>query len=134
MKGSNALRVAAIVAIAFGLMTLATGSKALFGPAETRALFGAVVSFVLWFNFLAGFAYVAAGVGLWFGRPWAAWLAAAIAAATLVVFAAFGLHVAFGGAYEARTVGALALRGVVWLAIAGLACRRLGCPGTAGTA
>lgn len=129
MNGLNVLRIAAAVAVVFGLMTLATGGKALFGSAETRALFGAVVGFVLWFNFFAGFAYVAAGVGLWFARPWAAWLAVAIAAATFVVFAAFGVHVALGGAYEMRTVGALALRGLIWMAIAGLACRRLGCRG-----
>ena len=127
MTGLNPLRIAAIVAVIFGVMTLVTGGKALFGSAETQALFGAVVGFVLWFNFLAGFGYVAAGAGLWFGRPWAAWLAAAIATATLLVFAAFGVHVALGGAFEARTVGALALRSLVWLAIAGLACRRLGC-------
>tara|TARA_R110002110_G_scaffold239506_1_gene455438 strand:- start:59 stop:493 length:435 start_codon:yes stop_codon:yes gene_type:complete len=30
--------------------------------------------FVVWFNFLAGFAYVVAGFGLWFRRRWAAGL------------------------------------------------------------
>lgn len=35
--------------------------------------------FVLWFNFLAGFAYIVAGVGLWMRRRWAMWLAVAIA-------------------------------------------------------
>ena len=41
-------------------------------------------------------------------------LALAIVAGTALVFAAFGMHVAGGGAYEMRTVGALALRLVVW--------------------
>jgi len=119
------LRVAAAVAVLFGLLTIASGGRALFGGAEARAAAGAYVPFVLWFNFLAGFAYLAAGAGLWLGRRWAAPLALAIAAATLLVFAAFGVHVWRGGAYEARTVGAMTLRTLVWIAIALLAVRRL---------
>ena len=79
---------------------------------------GAVVLFVLWFNTLAGLAYVVAGLGLWQGRRWAYPLSLAIFAATLLVFAAFGLHVAQGGAFEMRTVFAMALRSTVWGGIA----------------
>lgn len=112
------MRIAAGVAIIFGILTIFAGGRALFGGPEARAAVGNAVPFVLWFNTFAGFAYVAAGLGLLARRRWAAWLAAAIALATLGVFAAFGLHVAGGGAYEARTVGAMILRAVVWLAIA----------------
>jgi len=73
---------------------------------------------VLWFNTLAGLAYIVAGLGLWQGRRWAFPLSLAIFAATLLVFAAFGMHVAQGGAYEMRTVFAMTLRSVVWGAIA----------------
>ena len=59
-----ALLIAAIVAVLFGALTIFSGGRALFGGAEARAAVGAAVPFVLWFNFLAGFAYVAAGVGL----------------------------------------------------------------------
>lgn len=111
-------RIAEGVAIVFGILTIASGGQALFGGAEARAAVGDAVPFVLWFNTFAGFAYVAAGLGLLARRRWAAWLSAAIAIATLAVFAAFGLHVAGGGAYEARTIGAMTLRTVVWLAIA----------------
>lgn len=69
---------------------------------------------MLWFNTLAGLAYVVAGLGLWQGRRWAWPLSLAIFAATLLVFAAFGLHVAQGGAFEMRTVYAMALRSAVW--------------------
>ena len=51
---------------------------------------GNYIGFVLWFNFLAGFAYVVAGVGLLAMQRWALWLSVAIAAATLLVFIAFG--------------------------------------------
>ena len=46
--------IAGVAAIAFGLLTLISGGSALFGLVDM----GAVVPFVLWFNFLAGFAYV----------------------------------------------------------------------------
>lgn len=46
-------------------------------------------------------------------------------AATVLVFAALGAHVLAGGAYEMRTVGAMAVRSVAWGAIALLAYRRI---------
>ena len=116
-----------LLALAFGLLTLAEGGGVLFGSEATRTAAGAYVPFVVWSNFLLGFAYVAAGLGLWRWRGWAAPLAAAIAAITLGTFAAFGLHVVLGGAHETRTVIAMAVRSVFWLAAAGLACHSLGC-------
>lgn len=115
-----AVRIAAAVAVVFGLLTILSGGRALFGGADM----GVVVPFVLWFNFLAGFAYVVAGVGLWTGRGWAAGLSLAIFAATVAVLLAFALHVASGRPYEARTVGAMLLRAAVWGAIAAAARRR----------
>lgn len=119
------LRAAAIVAALFGLATIASGGNALFGGPAARQAAGAYVPFVLWFNFLAGFAYVAAGAGLWLRRRWAAMLALVIAGTTLLVFAAFGVHVLNGGAYEVRTAGAMTLRSLVWIAIGWLAWRRI---------
>ncbi len=113
------LTIAATVAIVFGALTIAAGGRALFGGADM----GAVVPFVLWFNFLAGFAYVAAGIGLWRGAGWARGLALVIAVATAAVFAAFLWHVARGGAHETRTMGAMTLRTLVWAAIAAVAIR-----------
>jgi uncharacterized membrane protein (DUF2068 family) len=106
------------VAISFGLLTIRAGGTVLFGSAAARSAAGHYVPFVLWFNFLAGFAYVIAGVGLWLERRWAAWLAVVVAAATALLFAAFGVHVLAGGAYELRTVVAMSLRTLVWTAIA----------------
>lgn len=120
------MRIAAGVAIVFGILTIFAGGRALFGGAEARAAVGNAVPFVLWFNTFAGFAYVAAGFGLRARRRWSVWLSLVILLATLAVFAAFGLHVAQGGAYEARTVGAMILRTVVWLTITVLAFRASG--------
>ncbi|HSH26658.1 MAG TPA: hypothetical protein VK972_02635 [Wenzhouxiangella sp.] len=114
-----------LLAIGFGLLTLKEGGSVLFVDGPARAAAGDYVPFVLWFNFLAGFAYLVAGIGLWLHRRWALWLALAIVAATALVFAAFGLHVAFGGAFEPRTVIAMSLRTGVWAAIAMIAWWRL---------
>jgi len=112
------LRVLAAIGILFGLVTLRAGGAVLFGDDAARTAAGDYVAFVVWFNFLAGFAYILAGVALAFRQSWAVRMAFLIALATLVVFVAFGMHVVAGGAFESRTVGAMTLRSTVWLAIA----------------
>ncbi len=107
-----------IIAIAFGMLTIKSGGSVLFIDGAARHDAGHYVPFVLWFNFLAGFAYLLAGVGLFMQKSWAPWLSIFIAAATVVVFALFGLHVLNDGAYETRTVVAMSLRTVVWASIA----------------
>lgn len=115
------IRVISLVAVGFGLLTIKEGGTVLFGDEATRIAAGNYVPFVLWFNFLAGFAYVIAGAGLWTRQRWAAWLAICIAAATALTFAAFGAHVYAGGAYEMRTVIAMSFRTLVWMVIAAIA-------------
>ena len=114
------LQIAAAVARVFGLLTVLAGGVALYDGAAAQ---GALVPFVLWFNFGAGFAYVAAGFGLAWRKRWGLALALVIVAATALVAAAFAVHVARGGAYEARTAAALALRLAVWAVIAAVAWR-----------
>lgn len=116
-KARLSIRIAAVIAILFGLPTILSGGLALLGPPEAQTAAGDAVAFVLWFNFGAGFAYVVAGIGLFLLTRWSVWLAAFIALSTLLVFAAFGIHVWTGGAYEMRTVGAMTLRSLVWIAI-----------------
>jgi hypothetical protein len=120
----------AIAAVLFGALTLWSGGRALFGGTVARAEVGNAVGFVLWFNFLCGIFYVLAGIGLFLWKRWAAPMSAGITIATLIVFVAFGWHVAMGGAFEMRTVWAMTLRSGVWIAIAIAACRSLGCSTT----
>ncbi|MDP3827020.1 MAG: hypothetical protein Q8Q74_10755 [Polaromonas sp.] len=82
MNTSRLLKILAAVAIVFGVLTVFSGGRALFGGTEARVAVGNAVDFVLWFNFLAGFAYVLSGFGLWRGRRWAAWAASLLALAT----------------------------------------------------
>ncbi len=116
-RNPRSLTIAAVVAVVFGLLTLLAGGRALFGGADM----GQVVPFVLWFNFLAGFAYVAAGIALWQGAAFGRVLALGLAVATAVVFLAFLWHVWRGGGYEPRTMGAMTLRTVFWATVAMLA-------------
>ena len=119
------IAVLALVAILFGVVTIVVGGRTLFGGVEARAAAGSIVSFVLWFNFVAGFAYVIAGIGLLLWKRWAAYLSATIAVTTIAVFIALGIHIFAGLAFEARTVGAMILRSAVWVVIAVLACSKL---------
>lgn len=112
-------RIAGGLAVAFGLLTVVSGGTALFGEVDM----GAVVPFVLWFNFVAGVAYIAGGILLWRRHPLALPVALAILAATAAVFAAFLWRVAAGGAYEMRTVGAMTLRTAFWAATTWVAWR-----------
>jgi hypothetical protein len=121
------MRPLAVLALVFGILTVMSGGSVLFSEDARRAA-GNYVPFVVWFNFLAGFGYVAAAVGLWFGRRWAAWLSVLIAGMTLLIFAALGLYILAGGAYEMRTLGAMTLRSAIWVAIAVASCRVLSCP------
>jgi hypothetical protein len=115
-------RIAGGLAVAFGLLTVVSGASALFGAIDM----GAVVPFVLWFNALAGLAYILGGILLWRGHPLALPVALAILVATAVVFAAFLWRVAAGGAYEMRTLGAMTLRTAFWAAMAWVAWRGRG--------
>ena len=118
LKSPISFRVMSIVAILFGILTIKSGGIVLFTDGEAHQAAGNYVPFVLWFNFLAGFVYIAAGIALWTGKSWVTALTMAIALTTLLVFAALGIHILIGGDYEVRTVMAMSLRSVVWMTIA----------------
>ncbi len=117
--------VMSIIAVAFGLLTIKSGGAVLFIDGADREAAGNYVPFVLLFNFIAGFAYLFAGAGIFMQRRWAAWFSILIAIATIIVFALFGLHILNEGLYENRTVGAMTMRTVVWAFIAMFAYRKI---------
>lgn len=118
MSASRQARWLSVAAIGFGILTIVSGGRALFGDAEAVGALGNVVPFVLWFNFAAGFIYVLAGAGLLLAKPWAVPASIFLAVSTVLVFLAFGIHAVAGGAYEMRTVGALTIRSLFWVALA----------------
>ena len=117
MNANRAVKWMAIAAIVFGALTVLTGGRALFGSLESRADFGNTVPLLLWFNFLAGFVYIVAGTGLLLCRRWAVYTSLFVAFSTILVFVAFGVHVIGGGAFERRTIGALTIRSLFWIAV-----------------
>jgi len=117
-SGSIGLWFAAGIALVFGALTIFSGGQALFGGPAAQAAAGNAVPFVLWFNFLSGFVYVLAGIGIALPKPWGGTLAIVLAVAIIAIFALFGWHILRGGAYEMRTVGAMTLRAAVWIGIA----------------
>ncbi len=117
MNINRTVKWMAISAIVFGAMTVLAGGIALFGSFDSRADLGNVVPFVLWFNFLVGFVYILAGAGLLRRKRWAVHISLFVAISTILVFAAFGIHVIDGGAFEMRTIGALTIRALFWIAV-----------------
>ena len=111
------ISIVSIVAILFGLMTIKEGGTVLFTEAGKQGA-GNYVPFVLWFNFIAGFAYVVAGIALYTLKKFARPLVFVIAASTSIVFILFGVHILSGGAYEMRTVAAMTIRSTLWILIA----------------
>ena len=110
--------IVAAVAVVFGMLTIKSGGDVLFLGGEYRQQAGNYVPFVLWFNFMAGFAYLVAGIGFWQRQRWAAWLAVVIAVASVSVYVLLGLHINSGGSYEMRTVIAMGVRCSIWTVIA----------------
>ena len=122
---SIAIWLISIVAILFGLLTIKSGGSVIFVDGPDRLAAGNYMPFVVWFNFVAGFIYLVAGVGLWLQRQWAIRLSMFIAVATLIVFVAFGIAILMGQAYEVRTVVAMSLRTFIWSVTSLIAYRKI---------
>ena len=122
---STLTKYIASVAIGFGLLSISSGGSVLFGDGTIRELAGDYVPFVVWFNFLAGFVYLIAGVGLWTQKQWTIPLSIFITAATLVVLSLLLIHILKGGSYEVRTVAAMIFRAIVWATIATFAYHKI---------
>lgn len=98
----------------FGLATIKSGGAVLFFDPAAEEAAGNYVDFVLWSNFVAGFFYAVAAIGIFFERSWSLKLTAVIALFTVGLLIAFRIHVLSGGAYENRTFWAMILRSFVW--------------------
>lgn len=112
-------KLAAGFAGVFGAATLFVGGSALSGAAD----FGAIVPFVLRFNFISGFVYLALAWGLWSNQGFARPLAATMFWASLIVALGLLWHVLQGGDYMPRTLWAIVARTLVWGGLALLARR-----------
>jgi len=114
---SISIWVFSFVAVIFGILTLKSGYAVLFIDGEAREAAGNYVPSLLWFNFISGFFYIIAALGLWLMRSWSAWLSITIAGLIVIVFTLFGFHILNGGPYELRTVVAMFIRSTTWILI-----------------
>ncbi|HLP66002.1 MAG TPA: hypothetical protein VK181_00630 [Rhizobium sp.] len=103
-----------VFAVLFGVATLISGGNNILFLQSDAEPTERIVPFVLYFNFAAGFAYVAAGAAFILHRRWASTLAIAIATATLLVFTGLGVWILMGYPYELKTVIAMTIRTVFW--------------------
>lgn len=116
-RGRILLRILlGVLAIAFGTATLLSGGKVLFGDDAARRDAGNVVEFVLRFNFGAAFLYILSGLAVLVNQRVGVALARLIAATTVLVFIGLGVHIMIGRPFEMRTVSAMTLRSVFWIA------------------
>ncbi len=107
-----------IIAFVFGGLTLFSGGSVLFLDGQARADAGDYVPFILWFNFIAGFFYIAASMGIFTWKKWGVTLSWLIFITTIIAFIGLAGHIITGGNFEIRTVVAMVLRTSVWLVIA----------------
>ncbi len=114
-----------MVGCVFGLASIKSGGSVLFIDGTFRESVGNYIPFVVWFNFLFGFVYVIAGVGLWVQKRWAVWLSLLVVIITLIVFAVLMIYIVKGGSYESRTIHAMIFRLSVWSLIAIVAYNRI---------
>lgn len=105
--------IAAVVALAFGMVTIIRGGSVLFDIGGARGAAGHIVPIVLPLVFLTGFLYVGGGIGLLARAKWSG--AAFLAALALLIVAGVGmvLHMRQGLPYEVRTTRALPFRTLV---------------------
>lgn len=111
-------RILGLIAIAFGALTIVSGGSVLFGGAQVAQAAGNTVPWVVWFNTLSGVVYIVAGLGVLWRATWAGVLAWALVAALALAWVGLLAHVLTGGAFEVRTLGAMALRLGLWIVIA----------------
>jgi uncharacterized membrane protein (DUF2068 family) len=108
------LRIFSLIAVVFGLLTLKEGGSVIFDVGSARQAAGNFVPFVVWFNFLSGFFYIAAGAGLWRQKRWAVSLSVILLISIAITYLLFGIHAFNSGRYEIQTVYAMTLRTFLW--------------------
>jgi len=111
------VRIVALAALIFGLVTIKSGGSVLLFDGEAREAAGNYVPFVVWFNFLAGFVYIIAAIGIFNYKPWSYVVALSITWSTLLVFTILGMFIQNNMLYEPRTIAAMSFRSVVWILI-----------------
>lgn len=107
-------RLAAVLALAIGLMTIVEGGSVLLGI-ETKPYH--VLPWLLRYNVVMGFLSLAAGIGMWMEKNWAGVLARTILVCHGAVFLTLvGMHL-LGKSVAMNSIGAMLFRTGIWIGI-----------------
>jgi hypothetical protein len=106
------------VGMAFGAVSVVAGTRVLAGVDRPDYV---VLPWLVAYNVAAGVAGVVAGAGIWMWQRWGATAASSLAGAHAAVLGLLAGMRLMGGAVATDSLGAMLLRSVVWLAIAGAA-------------
>jgi hypothetical protein len=122
-EGGRLVRVMAVVGMAFGAMSVVAGTRVLAGVDRPDYV---VLPWLVAYNVAAGAAGVVVGAGIWLWRGWGATGASVLAGAHAAVLGVLVGMRLVGESVATDSLGAMLLRSVVWLAIAGAARRLAG--------
>ena len=107
-------RVASILAILIGLLSIREGGAVLLGVTVPDF---PVITWLVWYNVALGFASVVAGIGMWIKRSWSVTLALNILAFHAVVFAGLVALYQSGQTVANRSIFAMMFRTFTWIVI-----------------
>lgn len=107
-------RLMAVIAIAFGLLTILAGGRVLFGGADPGYV---VFRPLLAFNTAMGVVYAIVGVALWRDRQWSVRAAGLIAVLNLAALGTIVVLYSSGGGVAVDSLRAMTFRSAVWLAL-----------------
>lgn len=113
MPAQRSVRVVAVVAIVFGVVTVIAGVRALSGTSPGYVVYQPL----LVFNTIMGFVYVAAGLAAWRNPSLAVYGAAVICALNLIVLALINHLYTPNGSIARESLQAMTFRVVVWLVL-----------------
>ena len=107
-------RVASILAILIGLLSIREGGGVLLGVTVPDF---PVLNWLVWYNVALGFVSVAAGTGMWIRRYWSRTLALNILALHAVIFAGLVALYQLGQTVAHRSIFAMMFRTFAWIVI-----------------
>ncbi|MDD3720953.1 MAG: hypothetical protein PHW92_00500 [Lutibacter sp.] len=110
IKNKLVTYIAAIVLIAFALLTLFLSSSVIFDWFGIRAKEGNYVLLVVWANFISSILYLFAAYGFIKSKTWTFELLSISTVILIIGFIGLYTHIFAGGLYEIKTIGAMLFR------------------------
>src|SRR5690554_624537 len=111
MDIKKTLRIVSTVFLAvFGAITLFLSISVILNLFGIRELEGNYVLFIVWANFISSLLYLAAAIGFIKHKKWTTIVLAVSSAILIIAFVFLKIHIANGGVFETKTVGAMIFR------------------------